>query len=134
MYSLYTLTVPDYSLLEPADSHCLSGNPKFTPKGGNTKRWKPLVAASSAEYLAMRSTSSLSRATRFLFSSMREGVTDFASTEEPRATACLLASRTERGESRKRGMKHTMPAQQHRRRANSPFLRNFHDRRRTEQR
>ena len=61
--------------------HCLSGNPKSTPKLGYTNRvtppfeiWSNAAISLSLKWIIL------------MFSSILEGVTDFASTELPRAT------------------------------------------------
>lgn len=63
-------------------SYCLSGNPILTPNAGYTKRVKPFVF----DMLSSFSISDSSRLISLRFASMRAGVTDFARTEEPRAT------------------------------------------------
>jgi len=62
--------------------YCLSGNPKLTPNSGYTNLVNPLTTCICSR-VCMSLASIL---TSFRFSSMRDGVTDFASTELPRAT------------------------------------------------
>lgn len=63
----------------------LSGNPQLTPNGGYTKRVTP-----SLEMASRLDMSSASREMSLRFSSMREGVTDLARTEEERATIYIV--------------------------------------------
>ncbi len=62
------------------NAHDLSGKPKSTPNSGYTNRVTPFWEISANE--ARSPSESL---TMCLFSSIREGVTDLASTELPRA-------------------------------------------------
>lgn len=67
-------------------TYCLSGKPKSTPNSGYTYLLSPPLRSSSGEYSSSVFMSSLSKLIIFLFSSMRDGVTDLARTELPRAT------------------------------------------------
>jgi len=96
----------------------LSGNPQSTPNGGYTKRVIPFLWIDSSFCMSSSSSEMSLR-----FSSMREGVTDFASTEELRATTCVSMVLSSVANARPL----TMVTQQHRSGSNAMLLRHLPD-------